>query len=235
MDIFYKWTYNHSYYTHNRTAKIGGGAKQLTERQRKSLYQSQLLEFKRRYGKKVGADRRAEMLLCENSQQQLMGVAAVEVETIPEFSLTSMSRTRAPLMSNVAVSKRWRRRGIAEMLVKEIERLVRLQWGYDDIYLYVEERNKPAIRLYQKLGYKRYWSDNTAKTLLPSTSGGMTNEPTTIVCMRKRLTGGGIFGRLFGWDTREREGERASVCGKEKRREMCTMCTVGKYATVAKC
>ena len=100
-------------------------------------------------------------------------------------------------MSNVAVSPRWRRRGIAELLVKEIERLVRIEWGYDDVYLYVEQRNKPAVRLYQKLGYRTFWVDNTAKTLVPTTNGGMANEPTTIVCMRKRLNGG-IFSRLFG-------------------------------------
>jgi len=117
----------------HRTAKIGGGAKQLSERQRKSLYSSQVLEFKRRYGKKLG-DRRAEMILCENNNRELMGVAAVEVEKIPEKSLTSLSKKRAPLMSNVAVSKKWRRRGIAEILVKEIERMVQLEWGYDDIY-----------------------------------------------------------------------------------------------------
>lgn len=189
----------YSWYSHilsHRTAKIGGGAKQLTDRQRKSLYNSQLLEFKRRYGKKLG-DRRAEMIMCESNKKELMGVAAVEVEKIPEKSLTSTSRARAPLMSNVAVSKKWRRRGIAEVLVKEIERMVKIEWGYDDIYLYVEQRNKPAIRLYQKLGYKRKWIDKTAKTLVPTMNGSLQNEATTIVCMKKRLNGG-ILARLFG-------------------------------------
>lgn len=141
-------------------------------------------------------DRRAEMLLCEDSRGELMGVAAVEVEKIPSSGLNSRSSQRAPLMSNVAVSNKFRRRGIAEVMVKDIESMVRLQWGYDDVYLYVEQRNKPAIRLYQKLGYKKYWTDNTAKTLVPTTNGSMQNEPTTLVCMRKRLNGN-VFTRFF--------------------------------------
>lgn len=190
-------TYTHSHLLiYYRTAKVGG-AKTLSEKQRKSLYNSQLLEFKRRYGKKLG-DRRAEMIFCENPRRsELMGVAAVEVEMVPKKSLTSTQKTRAPLMSNVAVSRKWRRRGIAEVLVKEIERMVRLEWGYDDIYLYVEQRNKPAIRLYQKMGYKKYWTDNTAKTLVPTANGSMQNEPTTLVCMKKKLNNRGLLSRFF--------------------------------------
>lgn len=182
----------------SRTDKIGGGAKQLSEKQRKSLFGSQLLEFKRRYGNKMSnQDRRAELLLCENGKGELMGVAALEVEKIPESSLCSRILTRAPLMSNVAVSKKFRRRGIAELLVRQVELMARNQWGYDECYLYVEERNKPAVRLYQKLGYRKFWTDSTAKTLIPTRSGAMQNAPTTIVCMKKRLKGGGVFGRLF--------------------------------------
>ena len=164
-----------------------GGTKKLSEKQQRSLYNSQLVEFRRRYGKKLGGDRRAELVLVENGNEELMGVAAVEVELVPEKSLTSTAKTRAPLMSNVAVSRKWRRRGIGEVLVKEIERMVRIEWGYDDIFLYVEQRNKPAIKLYQKMGYNPYWIDKNAKTLVPTTDGSMQNEPTTLVCMKKRL------------------------------------------------
>lgn len=181
-----------------RTGKIGG-AKELTERQRRSVYGSQLVEFRRRYGTKMSnQDRRSELLLCENSKGELMGVAALEVEKIPESSLKSTrTLTRAPLMSNVAVSRKFRRRGIAEELVKQVEMMSRNQWGYNECYLYVEERNTPAIRLYQKLGYRKLWVDKTATTLVPTQMGGMQNVPTTIVCMRKQLNRGGFVGRLF--------------------------------------
>ena len=181
----------------SRTGKIGGGAKELTERQRRSVYRSQLVEFRRRYGKQQMM-RQSELLLCENSKGELMGVAAMEVERIPKHSLKSTDiLTRAPLMSNVAVSQKFRRRGIAEELVKQVEKISRIQWGYNECYLYVEERNIPAIRLYQKLGYRKLWVDKTATTLVPTESGDLKNVPTTIVCMRKQLKGGGFLGRLF--------------------------------------
>jgi GNAT superfamily N-acetyltransferase len=100
----------------------------------------------------------------------------------------------APLMSNLAISKQYRRRGLAEELVKATELIARKEWGYNECYLYVEKRNVPAIKLYTKLGYKPIWEDDNATTLVPSVDGrGVVNGKTTIVCMKKKL-GGGIFG-----------------------------------------
>ncbi|KAL7525120.1 hypothetical protein ACHAWF_004917 [Thalassiosira exigua] len=47
----------------------------------------------------------------------------------------------APLMSNLAVSRRYRRRGLAEDLVRAADEVARKEWGYDECYLYVEGRN----------------------------------------------------------------------------------------------
>ena len=100
----------------------------------------------------------------------------------------------APLMSNLAISKQYRRRGLAEELVKATESIARKEWGYKECYLYVERRNVPAIKLYKKVGYNPLWEDESATTLLPSVDGrGVVNGKTTIVCMKKKL-GGGIFG-----------------------------------------
>ena len=100
----------------------------------------------------------------------------------------------APLMSNLAISKQYRRRGLAEELVKATESIARKEWGYNECYLYVEKRNVPAIKLYKKMGYNPLWEDESATTLLPSVDGrGVVNGKTTIVCMKKKL-GGGIFG-----------------------------------------
>jgi RimJ/RimL family protein N-acetyltransferase len=102
-----------------------------------------------------------------------------------------------PLMSNLAISRKYRRKGLAEDLVKAAENIARREWGYDDCYLYVEKRNTPAIKLYQKLGYKSIWEDDSATTLLPTGDGRIANGKTTIVCMKKRI-GAGLFGNLFG-------------------------------------
>jgi ribosomal protein S18 acetylase RimI-like enzyme len=83
----------------------------------------------------------------------------------------------------VAVGKSFHRRGIAEEMVSATETLVRKQWGYDEVYLYVEQRNTPAVRLYQKLGYRKIWADETATTLLPLEGGGMKQVTTTLICM----------------------------------------------------
>ena len=103
----------------------------------------------------------------------------------------------APLMSNLAISRKYRRKGLAEDLVRAAEAVARKEWGYDECYLYVEKRNVPAVKLYQKLGYRTIWEDDSATTLLPTEDGRVANGKTTIVCMKRRL-GGGLFGNLFG-------------------------------------
>ncbi len=55
---------------------------------------------------------------------------------------------------NVAVRSDCRRRGIAEALMRELERLLPLR-GAERITLEVRASNDPAIRLYEKLGYAR--------------------------------------------------------------------------------
>ena len=101
-----------------------------------------------------------------------------------------------PLMSNLTIGKQYRRKGLAESLVKSTETIARKDWGFNDCYLYVEKRNIPAIKLYKKLGYRTIWEDDTATTLLPTKDGRLSNGKTTIVCMKKNL-GGGLFS-MFG-------------------------------------
>jgi RimJ/RimL family protein N-acetyltransferase len=178
-------------------AKVGGGVKQLQPKQRTSLLNSQMMEFRRRYGMKYG-DRRAELLITRNGKGDVMGCCGIEVDKIPEKGLSGRIITSAPLMSNVAVGRKFRRRGIAEEMVYRAEELARKDWGYDEVYLYVEKRNSPALKLYQKLGYKRLWEDSTANTLMPVSTGGMKQVPTTLVCMRKKLNRG-LLGRLLNF------------------------------------
>ena len=166
----------------------------LSDKQRRTLSVTQFTEFRKRY---AGVARgQSELILCKLPTGELTGCAGIEVSQVPDKSLKSTNTQTAPLMSNLAVSTDFRRKGIAEKLVAEVERKVRYEWGYSDCYLYVEQRNKAAVRLYQKLGYKKLWVDKEATTLLPSTNGQLQNSSTNIVCMRKRLNLG-LIGRLW--------------------------------------
>jgi ribosomal protein S18 acetylase RimI-like enzyme len=174
--------------------KVGGGAPALDDRQKRWLSSTQFTEFRARY---AGVRRgQSELILCRLPDGEIAGCAGVEVSPIPQNNLQGPTMDRAPLMSNVAVSKKYRRRGIAEMLVKEVERVSRYEWGYSNLYLYVEERNTAAVRLYQKLGYRKVWVDKDAKTLLPASNGKLKSADTKMVCMRKRMDLG-LLGRVW--------------------------------------
>jgi len=174
--------------------KVGGGAKTLSPAQSMSLERQQTMEFRRRYGSKMStADRRAELMLCRTPDGEFLGCAGIEVDKISKAD-GSQGMFSAPLMSNLAVNRKFRRRGVAEDLVKAAEELARKKWGYDECYLYVEKQNVPAVKLYRKLGYRPIWEDESAKTLLPTEGGKVKNVSTTIVCMKKRL--GGLRGIL---------------------------------------
>lgn len=168
----------------------------LTPKQYKILKGSQSAEFRKRYGSKMGKDRRAELLVCKNEESdEIYGCAGIEVSKISTSNGRSV-QFPAPLMSNLAVGKNYRRKGLAEDLVKAAEELVLKQWGYNECYLYVEKKNKPALKLYKKLGYKVMWEDDTATSLTPTAKGNIVSVPTVILCM-KRTLGTGLLGRFF--------------------------------------
>ena len=187
------------------TGKIGGAA-ELTPSQASSLERQQIAEFKKRYkvsrpaasGRLPGdyagrsVDKESELVLCLDSRGECMGCAGIEVETIKKLDGYDGS-FRAPLMSNLAIGRQFRRKGLAEDLVLAAETIARKEWGYDECYLYVEKRNAPAVKLYRKLGYKVLWEDDTATTLIPKENGRVANGQTTIVCMKKKL-GAGLLG-----------------------------------------
>ncbi|GAX26240.1 hypothetical protein FisN_16Lh068 [Fistulifera solaris] len=165
------------------TNKVGGGSRELTQRQRKQLLQSQTAEFNSRYCNRNPSS----ALLVGYSGDTIVACAGVEVEKIPEDSLRGKIACRAPLMSNLVVRRSFRKRGIAEQMVAAIENFTRDN-DFQECYLYVEERNPAAVRLYQKLGYKPQWRDAEAKTLLPGSDGTLRQSDTVIICMKKDLT-----------------------------------------------
>jgi len=65
---------------------------------------------------------------------------------------------------SIAVDPEWRRRGVGTLLmIKVMERLKR--YGCESVYLEVRTSNEPAIRMYEKLGFRiektllRYYRD----------------------------------------------------------------------------
>lgn len=176
-----------------------GGVKELSSSQSKSLTKSQIAEFRKRYGFRAAAgmlDKRSELVVIQNKKNgEIMGCAGIEVSKVSTPNGKSIP-TNAPLMSNLAVGKKYRRRGLAEDLVKATEEVARKKWGYDECYLFVEKQNRAAVRLYRKLGYVQQWEDDTATTLIPTARGAVVSSPTVILCMKKRI-GGGLFGRFF--------------------------------------
>lgn len=175
------------------TAKVGGGSRKLSKRQVSQLFQSQQAEFTRRYGGR----RPAEFFLIRNNKDEVIACAGVEIDKIRAGSMKGPVLDTAPLMSNLAVSRSYRRRGLAEDLVKAVENHCKFAWGNTECYLYVEERNRGAVKLYQKLGYRTIWKDKEAQTLLPTEGGSLEQVPTNLLCMRKNLNGG-LFANLFG-------------------------------------
>ena len=175
------------------TGKVGGGTRELTKRQRRQLLQSQTAEFNSRYCNRKNPNA---ALLVGYAGDTIVACAGVEVEKIPEDSLQGRIRGKAPLMSNLVVSRKFRKRGIAEQMVAAMEEFTRDN-GWTECYLYVEERNPAAVKLYKKLGYQSQWRDTDAKTLLPGSDGTLRQADTVIVCMRKDLTKRNSFFGLF--------------------------------------
>jgi len=64
-------------------------------------------------------------------------------------------KPRAVLSGTLFVNQAFRRQGIAQCLLRAAEAHARL-WGVGELVLIVKERNTAALKLYEKLGYKRH-------------------------------------------------------------------------------
>ena len=57
-------------------------------------------------------------------------------------------------ITNMAVASQYRRQGIAELLMREMERISIEENGVDVFFLEVRQSNESAKKLYEKMGYK---------------------------------------------------------------------------------
>jgi len=76
-------------------------------------------------------------------------------------------------LSNLSVSPRSRRRGVAMRLCQEAEKLAKEEWNFDSMCLLVEKKNEAARSLYEtKLGYELIASDPSASGLRVDVDNG---------------------------------------------------------------
>jgi ribosomal protein S18 acetylase RimI-like enzyme len=92
----------------------------------------------------------------EQEQSSVVGTVEVGVRTIERYR---QQHHRYVYLSNLAVSRDFRRRGIAQELIENCERLT-IGWGYTELHLHVMGDNERGRNLYQKLGYEIVSSDS---------------------------------------------------------------------------
>ncbi|KAL1514888.1 hypothetical protein AB1Y20_003970 [Prymnesium parvum] len=130
------------------------------------------------------------LLVASDEQAGVVGVCGIEVQQLTPKAMSprrggdSQVRGR-PLLTNVAVSRGFRRRGIGRQLCRASEALAR-SWGFSEILLRVEQDNTKARRLYHSLGYRTVGVDTEAERP-DASSGRLEFVRTTQVVMRKDL------------------------------------------------
>jgi ribosomal protein S18 acetylase RimI-like enzyme len=86
----------------------------------------------------------------DDGQSQVIGTIEVGVRTT---HYRQPSPYRYAYISNLAVSRDFRRRGVAQQLLVNCERLTK-EWGYTELHLHVMGDNTRGRNLYEKLGYE---------------------------------------------------------------------------------
>ena len=69
------------------------------------------------------------------------------------WKLATQREDLQPYLSNLCVADDYRGRQIGRSLVRCVEDIAHTHWGYQRMYLHVDEVNRPALHLYQSAGY----------------------------------------------------------------------------------
>ena len=162
-----------------------------TERNDKAILTSAL---ERDLRSRLGGGRQTALLVLEDGGN-VVGSCALEVSPLSPQALDERRLGRQasleadmaerPMLSSLAISPGFRRKGLAQKLCREAESLAK-DWGYEEVLLKVERDNGRARNLYRKLGYRVVAVDNKAER--PEAGpGGVRYVPTVQVAMRKDL------------------------------------------------
>ena len=101
-----------------------------------------------------------------------MQLISVDADGQNQFIDAPGKKLRAVVTGTLHVYPEWRRQGVAQRLLRELEGRA-LRWGQSELLLVVNTQNNAAIRLYEKMGYTR----------TPGTQTALSGE----VCMRRNL------------------------------------------------
>ncbi len=95
-------------------------------------------------------------LYVDQDQSYVAGTVEVGIRTVDRYR---QKQHRYVYLSNLAVSRDFRRRGVAQSLIGRCEQLT-IEWGYTELHLHVMGDNERGRQLYQKLGYEIVSSDS---------------------------------------------------------------------------
>lgn len=95
-------------------------------------------------------------------QEELVGTVEIALRSSSSWQPQS---PKYPYISNLAVTKSFRRKGVARQLLLACERTA-LEWGSQNLYLHVLENNHQARQLYLKAGYQLYQVEPSYSALL---------------------------------------------------------------------
>jgi len=91
-------------------------------------------------------------------------------------------------LSNLCVSNKHRRKGVAAALCKEAERVAKQELGFDEMYLRVEVENDAAKSLYErKLGYESVFEAPATVLRVDGKRGGFVELETDIAVLKKKI------------------------------------------------
>lgn len=103
-------------------------------------------------------------------QNQLIGFVDLSLQTQSLLALDQIpliirkfkyGPTLRPYLCNLLVHPDYRKKGYAKRMVLECIQQSS-SWGYDELYLHVEEKERPAWQLYKSLGFKEVKAESYA-------------------------------------------------------------------------
>ena len=120
-------------------------------------------------------------ILLAIKDSDVVGVITVECSDID----INGKKENHPVISNLIVSKKMRRKGIAKSLTTRAEKITK-SFGYKEIYLFVNVENIPAIRLYKSRRYKSI-DDKKEATRIVFEKNRFNNVKCVNIMMKKNI------------------------------------------------